>query len=156
MKKIYLASPYGFSEQQRRLLLPELVQALEDLGLEVWEPFHRNNQVDFSRPGWAYEVGQADKRDVEEVDAVFAVVNGCPPDEGVMIELGMATALKKPTFLFRDDFRRVTDRVEWPKPRMFQMKVMPPDPEQKQRASGRIENTKKRKNSTHQQDTAKQ
>ena len=114
MKKIYLASPYGFSEQQRRLLLPELVQALEDLGLEVWEPFHRNNQVDFSRPGWAYEVGQADKRDVEEADAVFAVVNGCPPDEGVMIELGMATALKKPTFLFRDDFRRVTDSEEYP------------------------------------------
>ena len=114
MKKIYLASPYGFSEQQRRLLLPELVQALEDLELEVWEPFHRNNQVDFSRPGWAYEVGQADKRDVEEADAVFAVVNGCPPDEGVMIELGMATALKKPTFLFRDDFRRVTDSEEYP------------------------------------------
>ena len=38
MKKIYLASPYGFSEQQRRLLLPELVRALEALGLEVWEP----------------------------------------------------------------------------------------------------------------------
>ncbi len=114
MKTIYLASPYGFSEQQKRLLLPELVQALEDLGLEVWEPFQRNNQVDFSQPGWAYKVGQADKRDVEEVDAVFAVVNGCPPDEGVMIELGMATALKKPTFLFRDDFRRVTDSEEYP------------------------------------------
>ena len=60
MKTIYLASPYGFSEQQKRLLLPELVQALEDLGLEVWEPFQRNNQVDFSLPGWAYKVGQAD------------------------------------------------------------------------------------------------
>ena len=31
-----------------------------------------------------------------------------------MIELGMATALKKPTFLFRDDFRRVTDSEEYP------------------------------------------
>ena len=47
-------------------------------------------------------------------------------------------------------------QVEWPKPRIFQMTVMPTDPENKQRTSGRIENTKKRKNSTRQQDTAKQ
>ncbi|MYC38456.1 MAG: nucleoside 2-deoxyribosyltransferase [Chloroflexi bacterium] len=114
MKKIYLASPYGFSEQQRRLLLPELVKALEDLGLEVWEPFARNNQVDFTQPGWAYRVGQADRRDVEECDAVFGVVNGCPPDEGVSLELGLAISLGKPTFLFRDDFRRVTDSEEYP------------------------------------------
>lgn len=114
MKKIYLASPYGFSEQQRRLLLPELVKALEDLGLEVWEPFARNNQVDFTQPGWAYRVGQADRRDVEECGAIFAVVNGCPPDEGVCLELGLAISLGKPTFLFRDDFRRVTDSEEYP------------------------------------------
>ena len=114
MKTIYLASPYGFSEQQKRLLLPELVRALEDLGLEAWEPFQRNNQVDFTQPGWAHEVGQADKNDVEQADAIFAVVNGCPPDEGVCIELGMAIALGKPTFLFRDDFRRTTDSEEYP------------------------------------------
>ena len=38
---IYLASPYGFSEQWKRLLLPEFVDALAALGLEVWEPFSR-------------------------------------------------------------------------------------------------------------------
>ena len=113
-KTIYLANPYGFSTQQRELLLPEIVDALERLGLEVWEPFQRNNQVDFSQPGWAYRIGQADYRDVREADAIFAVVNGTPPDEGVMVELGMAIALRKPTFLFRDDFRRVTDSDEYP------------------------------------------
>ena len=51
---------------------------------------------------------------MEQADAIFAVVNGCPPDEGVCIELGMAIALGKPTFLFRDDFRRVTDSEEYP------------------------------------------
>lgn len=112
--RIYLASPYGFAEQWKRLLLPELVRALESLGLEVWEPFARNNQMDFGKPGWAYEVGQADYRDVREADAIFAVVNGTPPDEGVMVELGMAIALGKPTFLFRDDFRRCTDSEEYP------------------------------------------
>ena len=49
-----------------------------------------------------------------EADAIFAVVNGVPPDEGVMVELGMAIALGKPTFLFRDDFRRATDSEEYP------------------------------------------
>lgn len=113
-KTIYLANPYGFSAQQRELLLPQIVSALRELGLEVWEPFARNNQEDASVAGWAYRIGQADFEDVRESDAIFAVVNGVPPDEGVMVELGMAIALGKPTFLFRDDFRRVTDSEEYP------------------------------------------
>jgi nucleoside 2-deoxyribosyltransferase len=112
-KVIYLANHYGFSDQQRKTLLPPLVEALEALGLEVWEPFARNNE-DRSSPGWAYRIGQADMRDVLEADAIFAVVNGLPPDEGVMVELGMAIAAGKPTFLFRDDFRRVADSDEYP------------------------------------------
>ena len=114
LKTVYLANPYGFSAQQKALLLPPIVAALEQLGLAVWEPFARNNQVDFTEPGWAYRIGQKDFSDVVESDATFAIVNGVPPDEGVMVELGMAIALKKPTFLFRDDFRRATDSEEYP------------------------------------------
>ena len=114
MKKVYLASPCGFSEHQKKTFLPELVRALENLGLEVWEPFERNNQVDFTKKGWAYRIGQDDFKDVRESDGIFAVVNGNPPDEGVMVELGMAIALKKPSFLFRDDFRRCTDCEDYP------------------------------------------
>ena len=113
-KTVYLANPYGFSEQQKTRLLPELIAALESLGLEVWEPFQRNNQVDLSQPGWAHRIALADFHDVRDADAIFAVVNGTPPDEGVMVELGIAIALGKPTFLFRDDFRRVTDSEEYP------------------------------------------
>lgn len=113
-KTIYLASPYGFSAQQKQHLLPEFVRVLESLGAEVWEPFERNNQIDRTQAGWAYQIGQADLRDVREVDAVFAIVNGTPPDEGVMVELGVAIALGKKTFLFRDDFRRCTDSERYP------------------------------------------
>ena len=113
-KTIYLANHYGFSAHQKEKLLPDIIDALESLGLEVWEPFERNNQVDMSVPGWAYQIGRADFRDVRDSDAIFAVVNGVPPDEGVMVELGMAVALGKPTFLFRDDFRRATDSEEYP------------------------------------------
>lgn len=113
-KTIYLASPYGFSQQQKALLLPPIVQALEALGAEVWEPFQRNNQVDFSQIGWPYRVAQADLNDVKNCDGIFAVVNGTPPDEGVMVELGVAIALNKAIFLFRDDFRRCSDSEQYP------------------------------------------
>ena len=113
-KTIYLANQYGFSSQQKDTLLPPIISALENLGLEVWEPFARNNQQDFSQPGWAHRIGQQDFADVVAADAIFAVVNGVPPDDGVMVELGMAIALGKPTFLFRDDFRRATDSEEYP------------------------------------------
>ncbi len=113
-RTLYLANPYGFSRQQRDGPLAELSAALAEMGAEVWEPVERNNQVDRSGPGWAYRIGQADVRDVREADGLFAVVNGCPPDEGVMVELGMAVAWEKPVFLFRDDFRRCTDSEAYP------------------------------------------
>jgi nucleoside 2-deoxyribosyltransferase len=113
-KKIYLANPYGFSQQQKQLLLPPIITKLESLGLEVWEPFQRNNQQDFSQPGWAYRIARADLDDVKKCDGIFAIVNGTPPDEGVMVELGIAIALNKAIFLFRDDFRRCTDSEEYP------------------------------------------
>lgn len=112
MKTIYLANPYGFSRQQNALLLPPFVEALSSLGLEVWEPFSRNNQPGI--PFDAHAIGVADREDVAKADGFFAIVNGMPPDEGVMIELGMAIALNKPVFLFRDDFRTATDSGEYP------------------------------------------
>ncbi len=113
-KTIYLANPYGFSAQQRALLVPEFIRLLAALGAEVWEPFERNNQVDHATSGWAYHIGQRDVQDVRACDAIFAIVNGTPPDEGVMVELGVAIALGKKIFLFRDDFRRCTDCEPYP------------------------------------------
>ena len=112
--RLYLASPYGFSPHWRQRLLPDFIVALEALGLEVWEPFSRNGQVDLAEPGWAWRVAQADLQDVRAADALLAVVNGTPPDEGVMLELGAAIALTKPVFLYRDDFRRCSDSEDYP------------------------------------------
>ncbi len=111
---MYLANHYGFSTLDKHGPLPQLVKALEALGADVWEPFERNNQINFAENGWAYRVGQSDFADVRNADGIFAVVNGCPPDEGVMVELGMAIALNKAVFLFRDDFRRSTDSEDYP------------------------------------------
>ncbi|MBW4619717.1 MAG: nucleoside 2-deoxyribosyltransferase [Cyanosarcina radialis HA8281-LM2] len=125
-KKLYLANPYGFSEQQKTCILPVIVKQLELLGAEVWEPFDRNNQVDLSETGWAYKIALADLDDVKNCDGIFAVVNGNPPDEGVMVELGVAIALNKAIFLFRDDFRRCTDSEQYPLNLMI-FAGLPPD-----------------------------
>ncbi len=113
-KTLYLASPYGFSEHWRLKLLPEFINKLECMGANVWEPFARNSNIDFSTPGWANKVACSNLDDLRRSDGLFAIVNGTPPDEGVMVELGVAIALGKPTFLFRDDFRKCTDSEEYP------------------------------------------
>ncbi len=84
------------------------------MGAIVWEPFARNSNVDLSSPGWANKVASSNLKDLRQSDGLFAIVNGNPPDEGVMVELGVAIALGKPTFLFRDDFRKCTDSDEYP------------------------------------------
>ena len=113
MNTLYLANPYGFSLQQREHLLPELIHTLEGLGATVWEPFQRSGQ--FASAGdAAYRIARSDLQDVHRADGFFAVVNGSPPDEGVMVELGLAIAWEKPIFLFRDDFRRATDSSTYP------------------------------------------
>ena len=113
-KILYLASPYGFSEHWKVKLLPAFVTKLESMGAIVLEPFARNTDVDISTPGWANKVACSNFRDLKDSDGLFAIVNGTPPDECVMVELGIAIALGKPTFLFRDDFRKCSDSDEYP------------------------------------------
>ena len=113
-KILYLASPYGFSEHWRLKLLPEFISKLELMGATVWEPFARNSNIDFSNPDWADKVARSNLNDLKQSDGLFAIVNGAPPDEGVMVEIGIAIALGIPTFLFRDDFRKCTDSDKYP------------------------------------------
>tara|TARA_Y100001968_G_scaffold271305_1_gene262865 strand:- start:2817 stop:2966 length:150 start_codon:yes stop_codon:yes gene_type:complete len=49
---------------------------------------------------------------LSQADGLFSIVNRTPPEEGLIIELGEAIAFVKPTFLFRDDFRKCTDSDE--------------------------------------------
>ena len=113
-KILYLASPYGFSEHWSLKLLPDFITKLESMGARIYEPFSRNSNIDPSTPGWANKVARSNLDDLRQADGLFAIVNGTPPDEGVMVEIGVAIALGKPTFLFRDDFRKCTDSDEYP------------------------------------------
>ena len=112
-KKLYLANAYGFSKQSNTLL-HEFIKIFNDLNVEVFEPFERAKQLTKQKSNWAYEVARSNFIDLKECDCIFAIVNGNPPDEGVMIELGIAIALKKEIFLFRDDFRNCSDSDQYP------------------------------------------
>jgi len=112
-KKLYLANPYGFSQQTKKLL-HEFINIFNGLNVEVYEPFERTKELIQKDGNWAYETARNNFYDLENCDCIFAIVNGNPPDEGVMIELGIAIALKKVIFLFRDDFRNCTDSNQYP------------------------------------------
>ena len=112
-KKLYLANPYGFSKQTKSLL-NEFINIFNDLNIEVYEPFERTKQIIQKKDNWAYNLAESNFHDLKKCDCIFAIVNGNPPDEGVMIELGIAIALKKKIFLFRDDFRTCSDSNEYP------------------------------------------
>ena len=112
-KKLYLANPYGFSKQTKNLL-NEFIEIFNDLDLEVYEPFERTKHIIQEVNNWAYYLAESNFNDLKKCDCIFAIVNGTPPDEGVMIELGIAIALKKEIFLFRDDFRNCSDSNQYP------------------------------------------
>ena len=112
-KKLYLANPYGFSKQTKNLL-PEFIEIFKSLDIEVYEPFERTKHLINNKNDWAYELAKTNQSDLEKSDCIFAIVNGNPPDEGVMVEIGIAIALKKEIFLFRDDFRNCSDSDQYP------------------------------------------
>ncbi len=111
-KKLYLANPYGFSKQTKKLL-NEFIKIFNDLKIEVYEPFERTKKIK-KEGNWAFVLAKSNFNDLKKCDGIFAIVNGTPPDEGVMIELGIAIALNKAIFLFRDDFRNCSDSDQYP------------------------------------------
>ena len=112
-KKLYLANPYGFSKQTKKLLY-EFINIFNNLNIDVIEPFERTKHIIQKESEWAYYLARSNFNDLKKSDCIFAIVNGTPPDEGVMIELGIAIALKKKIFLFRDDFRNCSDSDQYP------------------------------------------
>ena len=112
-KKLYLANSLGFSKQTKNLL-DEFINIFNDLNIEVYEPFERTKNIMQLEGKWAYDLARSNLNDLKKCDGIFAIVNGTPPDEGVMIELGIAIAIKKKIFLFRDDFRNCSDSNQYP------------------------------------------
>ena len=77
---VYLASPFGFSDSAKKLILPLLAEKLEALGVEVYEPFERGQQLGVGPQSgtdlWPLGLADANVHKMKSVDAIFAVLNG--------------------------------------------------------------------------------
>ncbi len=96
--RIYLAGPlFTWAERAWNLIL---CAALEKLGHEVFLP-----QRDAPHGDLPHHVFVADRKGVENCQAVVAVMDGADADSGTCWECGYAYGLRKPVILVRTDFR---------------------------------------------------
>lgn len=125
MKRIYLASPLGFSEPGRHFMTTVLIPALVAAGVDVLDPWSLTDPAtaialndrplsDAKRQAW-YEhngvIAAANESALRTADGVFAVLDGAEIDSGTSSEIGFAAALGKPVIAYRSDFRMSGDNI---------------------------------------------
>ena len=124
-KKVYVASPLGFTEAGRRHNDDVVVPALVAAGIEVLDPWALDSDLveSFERtaamaPGperhAAYEainerIGRENADDIRAADGLLAILDGTDVDSGTAAEIGFAFALGKPVVGLRLDFRTTGD-----------------------------------------------
>lgn len=118
-KRIYIASPLGFSEAGRFFMYERIIPLIEELGLEVIDPWKLTPQYMIDRvcgmpegssrtAAWRElnrTIGENNRKGIESSDGLFAVLDGCDVDSGTASEIGYAAALGKPVTAYRGDFR---------------------------------------------------
>jgi len=123
MKKIYIASPLGFSEAGRLFLYEKLIPVLDDLSLICIDPWQLTpgsmiegvNSIEnwFEKKSeWVKLnriIAENNKKGIEASDGLLAVLDGTDVDSGTAAEIGYAAALNKKICGYRSDFRRSGD-----------------------------------------------
>jgi nucleoside 2-deoxyribosyltransferase/predicted secreted protein len=103
--RIYLAAPL-FSEAERSYNTA-LANLLREHLFEVYVPQETGDDTahrDLMEHAWIYE---QNKKALHKADLVVAVIDGADADSGTAWEMGYASALNKPVFALRTDFRKV-------------------------------------------------
>ena len=121
--KIYLASPYGFTESTRRFMYEEVITRIEKLDFELVNPWDIQDKKEIAKTFTSaerlttskarsafnklwYKVGKRNQRGIDESNAVVAVLEGQELDAGVCAEVGYAFARDKRVFGYREDLRQ--------------------------------------------------
>jgi len=122
IKKLYVASPLGFSELGR-IGYKHLLDTIAAEGYEVIDPWKLTDEKEINRvAGMPYGsekkqewqklnsiIGQNNSLGIERADGVVAVLDGSDVDSGTASEVGYACALGKPILGYRGDFRLAAD-----------------------------------------------
>ncbi|MCV9387863.1 nucleoside 2-deoxyribosyltransferase [Reichenbachiella ulvae] len=122
-KKIYIASPFGFSEAGRDYMYGTVLPIVLEQGFEILDPWkltpaHLIQEVN-SMP---YGIEKKNKwKELNQViashntealracDGLFAILDGVDVDSGTASEIGFVAALGKPVVGYRGDFRLSAD-----------------------------------------------
>ena len=72
-KKLYLANPYGFSKQTKKLL-NEFIQIFNSYNIEVYEPFDRTKHIIKKEGEWAYDLAKSNYHDLKNVTAFLLLL----------------------------------------------------------------------------------
>lgn len=128
MKSLYLASPLGFSPENRSYLA-KVKAKLESLGFEIFDPWESKQfapRIDdacrcnnfFERVALfrqiASEIGGCNEAGIRGADTVFAVLDGAEVDSGTAGEIGFASAAGIKCYGLRTDLRDCGDFVGIP------------------------------------------
>jgi len=115
MKKIYVASPLGFSEASRDFYCERLLPLVRESGFEVLDPWNIGFEVPSPEAGkeaWRHFnalLGEENAKAIESSVGVLAVLDGMDVDSGTASEIGYAFALGKKILGYRGDFRLTGD-----------------------------------------------
>ena len=122
-KKVYCASPLGFSESGRLYLEREIKPLFIKAGLVMIDPWSLTDPVmiknifkikDIVKRLQALKemnslIAENNINGINECDALFAVLDGSDVDSGTSAEIGYAFALGKKITAYRSDFRHTGD-----------------------------------------------
>lgn len=121
--KVYLASPLGFTEIGRKYYYEQLIPFLEKRDLKVLDPWTSTpvkkirtvesmNYGIERREAWKElnrEIGENNRKAIEECDCILAILDGTDVDSGVAAEIGYGFATGKKIVGYRGDFRLSSD-----------------------------------------------
>lgn len=122
-KRIYIASPLGFSEAGRLFLYEKIIPLFIESGLDVIDPWSLTpvsminsvlsiNESSERKKAWKdlnLVIAENNKRGIDICDGLFAVLDGVDVDSGTASEIGYAAAINKPVTAYRGDFRSAGD-----------------------------------------------
>ena len=125
IKYAYIASPFGFSESGRLFYYEKLIPALEDLGLEIIDPWTLTPEekiyevvcMDFGKEqkeAWKklnILIGKNNTKGIERADIVISILDGVDIDSGTASEVGYAAGKNKYIEGYRGDFRLSADNI---------------------------------------------
>ena len=115
MKKIYIASPLGFSEACRDFYRERLLPLVRESGFEVLDPWDIGFEIpspEAKKEVWERFnalVGEENTKAIESSDGMLAVLDGTDVDSGTASEIGCAFSLGKKILGYRGDFRLTGD-----------------------------------------------